>query len=62
MWLAGDQQMIEKLSPPGLDVRTKEALADATLDAIQLPGPFLSETTDITGDLVWEMTEDRQFD
>jgi hypothetical protein len=62
MTLAGDQQMIEKLSPPGLDARTKEALADATLDAIQLPGTSLSEVADNTGDLVGalrEMTEDR---
>jgi hypothetical protein len=34
MTLASDKQMTEKLSPPGLDSKTKEALADATLDAI----------------------------
>jgi hypothetical protein len=38
MTIAGDQQMTAKLSPPGLDARTREALADATLDAVQLPG------------------------
>jgi hypothetical protein len=66
MTLAGDQQMIEKLSPPRLDARMKEASADATLDAIQLPGTSLNETTDNTGGLVGallqEMTEDRRFD
>jgi hypothetical protein len=65
MTLGGDQQMIEKLSPPGLDGRTKEALADATLDAIQLPGTSLTEVADSTGDLVGalrEMTEDRRND
>jgi hypothetical protein len=36
--IAGDQQMIKKLSPPGLDTQTREALADAMMDAIQLPG------------------------
>jgi hypothetical protein len=65
MTLGGDQHMIEKLSPPGLDVRTREALADATLDAIQLPGMSHSETADSTGDLVGalrEMTEDWRYD
>jgi hypothetical protein len=65
MTLAGDQSMIEKLSPPGLDAKTKEALADVTLDAIQLPGTSISEVADNTGDLVGalrEMTEDRRYD
>jgi hypothetical protein len=64
MTIAGDQQMIEKLSPPGLDARTREALADATMDAIQLPGTSISEIADNTGDLVGalrEMTEDRRY-
>jgi hypothetical protein len=65
MTLAGDLQMIDKLSPPGLDRQTKEALADATLDAIQLPGTSLNDAADNTGDLVGalrEMTEDRRND
>jgi hypothetical protein len=65
MTLAGDKQMVEKLSPPGLDSKTKEALADATLDAIQLPGTSMEEDADNTGDLVGalrEMTEDRGHD
>jgi hypothetical protein len=63
--LGGDQQMIEKLIPPRLYARTKEALADATLDAIQLPGTSQTEVADNTGDLVgplWEMTEDCRYD
>ena len=65
MTLASDKQMTEKLSPPGLDAKTREALADATLDAVQLPGTSLEETADNTGDLVGalrEMTEDRRND
>jgi hypothetical protein len=65
MTLGGDQQMIGKLSPPGLNGWAKEALADATLDAIQLPGTSLSEVADNTGDLIGalrEMTEDRRND
>jgi hypothetical protein len=57
--------MMEKLSPPGLDAQTKEALADITLDAIQLPGTSLGYAVDTTGDLVGalrEMTEDRRND
>jgi hypothetical protein len=63
MTLAGDKQMVEKLSPPGLDTKTKEAMADATLDAIQLPGTSMEGDVDTTGDLVGalrEMTEDRR--
>lgn len=65
MTLAGDKQMIEKLSPPGLDPQTREALADATMDSIQLPGTSMEEGGDTTGDLVGalrEMTEDRRND
>jgi hypothetical protein len=65
MTLASDKQMTEKLSPPGLNAKTREAIADATLDAIQLPGTSLEETGDTTGDLVGalrEMTEDRRND
>jgi hypothetical protein len=65
MTLASDKQMTEKLSPPGLDAKMREALADATLDAVQLPGTSLEETADTTGDLVGalrEMTEDRRND
>lgn len=65
MTLMGDQQMIEKLSPPGFDIKAKEALADATLDAIQLPGTSLSKVADNTGDLVGtlkEITEDQRYD
>ena len=57
--------MTEMLSPPGLDAKTREALADATLDAVQLPGTSLTEVADSTGDLVGalrEMTEDRRND
>jgi hypothetical protein len=64
MTIAGDQQMAEKLSPPGLDARTREALADATMDAVQLPGTSISDVADNTGDLVGalrEMTEDRRY-
>jgi hypothetical protein len=56
--------MIEKLSPPGLDAQTREALADATMDAIQLPGTSISETADNMGDLagaLHEMMEDRRY-
>ena len=64
MTIAGDQQMAAKLSPPGLDARTREALADATMDAVQLPGTSISDVADNTGDLVGalrEMTEDRRY-
>jgi hypothetical protein len=63
MMIASDQQMTPKLSPPGLDSRTCEALVDATMDAVQLPGTLISDITDNTGDLVGalrEMTEDRR--
>jgi hypothetical protein len=49
--------MIKKLSPPGLDARTRETLVDATMDAIQLPGTSISETDDNTGDLVGALRE-----
>jgi hypothetical protein len=65
MMLARDQQMINKLSPPGLVSRTKEAQADATLDAIQLPGTSLSKVAANMGKLVGalrEMMEDRRHD
>ena len=62
--LAGEEQLAEKLSPPGLDRRTMQELANATLDAIQLPGTSTTETVDSTGELVGalrEMTEDRRY-
>jgi hypothetical protein len=63
--LGGEEQMATKLSPPGLDRKTVQELANATLDAIQLPGTSTTETTDSTGELVGalrEMTEDRSHD
>jgi hypothetical protein len=66
MALAGEEQMAEKLSPPGLDRRTMQELANATLDAIQLPGTSTTEETlDGTGELVGalrEMAEDRRYE
>jgi hypothetical protein len=66
MAMAGEEQMAEKLSPPGLDRRTIQELANATLDAIQLPGTSTTEETlDGTGELVGalrEMAEDRRYD
>jgi hypothetical protein len=66
MTMAGEEQMVEKLSPPGLDRRTMQELANATLDAIQLPGTSTNEDPmDGTGELVGalrEMTEDRRYD
>jgi hypothetical protein len=65
MTLEGEQQMASKLSPPGLDARTMKALAEATLDVIQLPGTSITVEAESTGDLVGairEMAEDRQYD
>ena len=62
--LAGEEQLAEKMSPPGVDRRTMQELANATLDAIQLPGTSTTETVDSTGELVGalrEMTEDRRY-
>jgi hypothetical protein len=63
--LGGEEQMATQLSPPGLDKKTIQELANATLDAIQLPGTSTTETTDSTGELVGalrEMTEDQSYD
>ena len=38
MTLADEHAMCAKLSPPGLDLKTMKELAEATLDAVQLPG------------------------
>ena len=65
MSLGSEEEMAEKLSPPGLDRRTMQELANATLDAIQLPGTSTTETLDGTGELVGalrEMTTDRQYE
>jgi hypothetical protein len=66
MALAGEEQMAEKLSPPGLDRRTMQELANAMLDAIQLPGTSTTEEMlDGTGELVGalrEMAEDRRYE
>ena len=65
MTLGSEEQMAAKLSPPGLDKRTMQELANATLDAIQLPGTSTTETTDGTGELVGalrEMASDRQYE
>jgi hypothetical protein len=62
--LAGEEQLAEKMSPPGVDHRTMQELANATLDAIQLPGTSTTETVDSTGELVGalrEMTEDHRY-
>jgi hypothetical protein len=64
MRIAGDQQMTTKLSPPGLDARTHEALADPMMDAVQLPGMSISDIADNMGDLVGalhKMMEDRRY-
>jgi hypothetical protein len=56
--------MAAKPSPPGLDARTREALADARMDAVQQPGTSISDIADNTGDLVGalhEMMEDRRY-
>jgi hypothetical protein len=63
MTLTGDWQMMEKLSPLGIDLKTRQALVDATLDSIQLPGTSMEEGGDAMGNLVGvlrEMTEDHQ--
>jgi hypothetical protein len=65
MSLADDRTMTAKMSPPGLDGRTMKELADATLDAIQLPGTSNSEATDNTTDLIGalkEIAEDKRTD
>jgi len=65
MTIEGDQRMTEKLSPPGVDAKTMKALADATLDAIQLPGTSITESMESTSKLVGairEMTDDRRND
>jgi hypothetical protein len=65
MSLGSEEQMAAKLSPPGLDRRTMQELANATLDAIQLPGTSNTETADGTGELVGalrEMASDRQYE
>ena len=64
MTLADDRTMCKKLSPPGLDSRTMKELADATLDAVQLPGMSPTESTD-TSDLIGalkEIAEDKRTD
>ena len=64
MTLADDRTMCEKLSPPGLDARTMMELADAMLDAVQLPVTSPTESTD-TSDLIGalkEIAEDKQTD
>lgn len=65
MTLAGEEQMAAKMSPPGLDRRTMQQLANATLDAIQLPGTSTTEALDGTGELVGalrDMAEDRRYE
>jgi hypothetical protein len=65
MTLAGEEQMAAKMSPPGLDRRTMQELANATLDAIQLPGTSTTEALDGTGELVGalrDMAEDRRYE
>jgi Caulimovirus viroplasmin len=57
MSLADNQTMMVKLSPPGLDVRMKKELVDATLDAIQLPGTSNSEAANSTTDLIRALKE-----
>jgi hypothetical protein len=65
MTLGSEEEMAAKLSPPGLDKRTMQELANATLDAIQLPGTSPAENLDGTGELVGalrEMAADRQYE
>ena len=65
MALGSEEEMAAKLSPPGLDKRTMQELANATLDAIQLPGTSPAENLDGTGELVGalrEMASDRQYE
>ena len=65
MTVAGEEQMAAQMSPPGLDSRTIQDLANATLDAIQLPGTSTTETLDGTGELVGalrDMAEDRRYE
>ena len=65
MTMAGEEQMAAKMSPPGLDRQTMQELANATLDAIQLPGTSTTETLDGTGELVGalrDMAEDRRYE
>jgi len=61
MTMGGEEQMATKMSPPGLDRRTIQELANTTLDAIQLPGTSTAEPLDGTGELVGalrDMAED----
>ena len=65
MALADDRTMTTKMSPPGLDAKMMKELADATLDAIQLPGTSNSDATDNTTDLIGalkEIAEDKRTD
>ena len=65
MTIAGEEQMAAKMSPPGLDRRTMQELANAMLDAIQLPGTSTTEALDGTGELVGalrDMAEDRRYE
>jgi hypothetical protein len=62
MTMAGKEQMAAKMSPPGLNHQTMQELANATLDAIQLPGTSTMEMQDGTRELVGalrDMAEDR---
>ncbi len=64
--LANDKSMCEKMSPPGLDLKTMQELANATLDAVQLPGTSGTDvtentTTDLIGALN-EMAKDKRTD
>jgi hypothetical protein len=64
--LADDKSMCEKMSPPGLDLKTMQELANATLDAVQLPGTSGTDATEnTTADLIGalnEMAEDKRTD
>ena len=64
MTLADERAMCVKLSPPGLDPKTMKELAEATLDAVQLPGMSPTDTTDMV-ELVGalkEIVEEKQMD
>ena len=57
--------MSTKMSPAGLDLKTIKELADAMLDAVQLPGTSGMETADNTTDLIGalkEIAEDKRTD
>jgi hypothetical protein len=65
MTLGDDRTMSTKMRPAGLDLKTIKELADATLDAVQLPGTSGMETADNTTDLIGalkEITEDKRTD